>query len=64
MNRRMVSRRLLQLFCLFSATIAVTGGGTFVIGGIDGVARVVGVEYAALVPPLEQALRVSTRRRP
>jgi hypothetical protein len=55
MNRRVVSLRLLQLYSLGSATIAVLGGGAFVLGGIDGVARVVGTEYSALVPMLEQA---------
>jgi len=55
MNRKRVSLRLLQGYSLFSATIAVLGGGTFVLAGIDGVAKVVGTEYSALVPMLEEA---------
>ena len=55
MDKKNISLRLLQAFALINATIAVVGGGTFVVFGVDGVARVVGTEYAALVPMLQEA---------
>jgi hypothetical protein len=54
-NRRQISLRLLQVYSLFSATIAVLGGGTLVLAGIDGLPRVVGIEYSTLVPALQTA---------
>ena len=55
MDKQHISLRLLQGFALINGTIAVLGGGAFVINGIDGVATVVGTEYASLVPMLEKA---------
>lgn len=55
MPRRRISLRLLQVYCVFSALIALAGGGTFVLYGIDGLPRVVGTEYGGLVAPLTDA---------
>jgi hypothetical protein len=55
MNQQLVSLRGLQIVSLVSATIAVIGGGTFVLAGTDGVAMVVGSEYPSLSPLVKQA---------
>lgn len=49
-----ISLRGLQVYCLLSALIATVGGGTFVWNGTDGVALVLGTEYPALAPMLEE----------
>jgi len=55
MNGKVISLRGLQFVSLISATIAVVGGGTFVLQGADGLATVVGAEYPALSPLLDRA---------
>jgi len=40
---------------LISAVVAILGGGSFVVLGIDGVERVLGTEYSALKPMLGEA---------
>lgn len=55
MDRKIVSLRSLQIVSAISAVIAITGGGTFVLFGSDGLARVVGTEYPSLSPLLEAA---------
>ena len=57
MNWTLISLRGLQLVCLFSATIAVFGGGTFVLFGTEGLAMVVGTEYPALSPLIDQSAK-------
>lgn len=54
-DRSTISLRGLQAFMLISAVIAILGGGSFVLSGIDGVARVLGTEYPALKPMLGEA---------
>ena len=54
LSARTLSLRGLQLFSLLSATLAVLGGGTFVLRGIDGLAQVVGVEHAELAPLMHE----------
>lgn len=55
-----ISYRALQVYAVFSALIAIIGGGTFVVAGIDAVAMVVGVEYPGYVAQLEtSALHIS-----
>ena len=45
----------LRVFAVLSALVAISGGGTFLLNGVDGVPRLVGVEYPALVQQLESA---------
>ena len=47
-----VSFRGIQVYAVVSALIAILGGGSFVIQGVDGVPTAVGTEYPSLVPAL------------
>ena len=51
------SYRALQAFAVVSATIAIVGGGTFVLLGIDAVPVVVGTEYPHIVTELEKSVQ-------
>ena len=51
------SYRALQAFAVLSATIAIAGGGTFVLLGIDAVPVVVGTEYPHFVTELEKSVQ-------
>jgi hypothetical protein len=50
-----ISLRSLQAISIISALIAITGGGTFMLNGVDGVALVVSSEYPELKPLLQLA---------
>ncbi len=50
-----ISFRGIQAYAVASALIAILGGGSFVLGGVDGVPAAVGTEYPSLVPALESA---------
>ena len=52
-----ISYRTLQVYAVFSALIAIVGGGTFVLFGIDAVPMVVGTEYPDYVAELEKSAR-------
>ena len=54
-DRRTISLRGLQAFMLINAVIAIVGGGSFVLSGIDGVERVLGSQYPELKPMLSEA---------
>ncbi|MFT4519563.1 MAG: hypothetical protein ACI9JM_001960 [Halioglobus sp.] len=55
MDMQKFSLRGLQLVSLVSAGVAIHGGGTFVLNGIDGVAPIFSREYLELVPALSAA---------
>jgi len=48
MNWKQISLRALQIVSVISAIVAITGGGAFVLWGVDGLATVVGREYPLL----------------
>ena len=50
-----VSFRGIQVYAVGSALMAIVGGGSFVLLGVDGVPAVIGTEYPSLVPALESA---------
>ncbi len=50
-----ISLRFLQAFSAVSALIAIWGGGTFMLNGVEGVALIVSTEYPELKPMLELA---------
>jgi hypothetical protein len=52
-----LSYRTLQVYAVFSALIAIVGGATFVLMGIDAVPIVVGTEYPDYVAELEISAR-------
>ncbi len=54
-DRANISLRGLQVASVISALIAVVGGGTFVLTGVDGVARVLGTEFPEMRPMLAEA---------
>lgn len=56
LNSQALSRREFQGYCLLSALVALAGGGSFLLLGAEGVPRVTGAEYPALVDPLTEAL--------
>ena len=49
------SYRALRVYALLAAAIAIAGGGTLVLFGIDAVAVVVGTEYPHIVSELEKS---------
>ena len=52
------SYRGIQVYAVISSIIAIAGGGTFVLYGVEGVALVAGTEYPNLVPALHAAAQL------